>query len=63
MHPDEIRADIKARPCEKCGESIPPEGFILTFYRGQFIVLHNECNDFIDSETKGPRIPTRPEGA
>ena len=57
MHVDDIRDDIKARNCEKCDESLD-EGvdFVLTFFRGQFIVLHEECaRDFIDYATPGPR--------
>lgn len=52
----DVRADIIAQGCEKCGEPLPDEGeFVLTFYRGRFIVLHTECGDFINHATKGPR--------
>jgi hypothetical protein len=51
-----IRKDILERVCERCGEPIPDDDdFILTFFRGQFIVLHEECAEFIDNAQKGPR--------
>lgn len=54
---DQIRPDILARPCEKCSEPLEPEPspFVLTFFRGSFIVLHDECSDFIQTATPGPR--------
>jgi hypothetical protein len=54
----EVRQEIIAQGCEKCGESIgDAEDFVLTFCGGRFIVLHEECADFIDHATKGPRKP------
>lgn len=53
----EVRKEIIARGCAKCSESVDDaESFILTFCRGEFIVLHNECADFIEHATKGPRV-------
>lgn len=53
----EIRKVILERPCEKCGETIPSDvDCILTFFRGSFIMLHDECRDFIKTAQKGPRI-------
>lgn len=53
----QINPAIIAQGCEKCGEPIDDKiDFVLTFYRGQFIVLHEECADFIDTATKGPRV-------
>jgi hypothetical protein len=47
---DKIRDEIKLRPCEKCGKPIPAgEDYILTFFRGNFIVLHEKCGDFINN--------------
>lgn len=52
----QVRPEIIAQGCEKCSEPIPDDAdFVLTFYRGAFIVLHQECADFIDHATKGPR--------
>lgn len=52
----QVRPEIIAQGCEKCGEPIADDAdFVLTFYRGRFIVLHEECADFIDHATKGPR--------
>ena len=52
-----VRQDILDRPCEKCGEQIDDAiDCILSFYRGSFILLHNECSDFIDTGQKGQRI-------
>lgn len=52
----DIREDLQSGPCEKCGEHIYKEqDHVLTFYRGRFIILHEECADFIDHATKGPR--------
>ena len=46
----EIRKDILERLCEKCGKQISEDvNFILSFYRGSFIVLHDECKDFIEN--------------
>jgi hypothetical protein len=58
----EIRPEILARPCEKCGEAIGDVDCVITFYRGEFILLHQECADFIDHATRGPRghDPTKP---
>lgn len=51
-----IRKDILERPCEKCDEPLAfDKDFVLTFFRGRFIVLHEECADFIDTAKKGPR--------
>ena len=54
---DNIRPDILARPCERCGESIDVDAEpIVTFYRGSFIMLHDECaKEFIATAEKGPR--------
>ncbi len=56
---NKIRDDIKQQPCEKCGERVKePTGdseVVLTFFRGRFILLHQECADFIDHATKGKR--------
>jgi len=47
---------IRCRPCEKCGEAITDEEeSILTFTGGSFVRLHEECADFMDHATKGPR--------
>ncbi len=53
----DISPDILARPCERCGEAIDTDDEpILTFYRGSFIMLHDECaKEFIDTACKGPR--------
>ena len=52
----EVHPSIIAQGCEKCGEPIENNSdFVLTFYHGKFIVLHEECADFIDSAKKGPR--------
>jgi hypothetical protein len=52
----EVRKDILGRPCEKCGELIPQDtDCILSFFRGSFIVLHEDCADFINTAQKGPR--------
>ena len=54
---DKIRKDIIERGCERCGEPMPEEDdFVLTFFRGQFIVLHEECaEDYMNYARKGPR--------
>lgn len=50
LHKSEIRQEILNRPCEKCRERYSEnEDFILTFYQGQFITLHERCSDFIDN--------------
>lgn len=54
----DVAPQIKKRPCESCGEKIDPDNFVLTFYRGEFITLHNECDDFIYTATKKPRPST-----
>lgn len=68
---NEIREDILARPCERCGEAVEESDYasdnepVLTFYRGSFILLHGECARlFIDTAEKGPRPPATdtPEG-
>ena len=52
----ELRREIIERGCAKCSESVDEdESFILTFCRGEFIVLHNECADFMMDATKGRR--------
>lgn len=52
----EIREDLRSGPCEKCGERISEDNdHILSFYRGSFIILHEECADFMEHATKGPR--------
>ena len=44
MHRSEIRNEILEQHCESCGEPLDAEAdFVLTFYRGRFIVLHEEC--------------------
>lgn len=54
---DQVADRIKTRSCEKCGEPLDDgKDYILTFFRGSFIVLHEECGDFIDTAKKGPRI-------
>lgn len=53
---EDIRPEIIAQGCEKCSGAIGDAGdFVLTFYRGRFIVLHNDCSDFIDHANRGPR--------
>lgn len=53
---ENIRPDLQSGLCEKCGEHIPgTEDYTLTFYAGCFIILHDECSDFIRHATKGPR--------
>ena len=50
---NEVRQDILDRPCEKCGKGYAEdEDRILTFYRGEFITLHEGCSDFIDNPMK-----------
>lgn len=40
----ELREDISSRLCGHCGQSIPEdEDCILSFYRGEFILLHKNC--------------------
>ncbi len=57
---DKVRPDILARPCEKCDEPLEDDrDFILTFFRGEFIVLHEECAGFIDDARKGKRANGR----
>ena len=56
----EVREDLQSGVCESCGEHIPKEGsHVLSFYRGSFIILHNECaEEFIKTgvERKRPKI-------
>ena len=53
---EELRQDIKEKPCEKCGEPIDEkEDSILSFYHGSFIQLHEECAAFMQHAQKGPR--------
>jgi len=45
---EDVREDIKTRVCEKCGEPLEDgKDYILSFYRGSFIVLHEACEDFL----------------
>ena len=47
----DVRPGILAQPCEECKQPIPENHEpILTFYRGRFIILHDngECTKFID---------------
>jgi hypothetical protein len=54
----QVRPEIIARGCAKCGQPIDDnENCVLTFYRGTFIVLHEECSDFIQRPTQGSRRP------
>lgn len=56
MLKSEVRQEIIDQGCEKCGEPVSGEPvFTLTFYRGGFIVLHEECIDFILYAQKGQR--------
>lgn len=46
----EIRKDILDRPCKKCGEAVlENDEAVLSFYRGEFIMLHEKCSDFIET--------------
>lgn len=56
LNRSQVRPEIIAQGYEKCGEPIADDAdFILSFYRGRFIVLHEECADFMDHANKGPR--------
>lgn len=59
-----IRADILNRLCERCGEPVvisKDYSGVTTFFRGEFIILHEECaDDFIKYARKGTR-PRREE--
>jgi hypothetical protein len=58
----EIRPEILAQGCAKCGGAIlEEEDCVLTFFKGSFIVLHEDCADFMRHATPGPRIkPSAP---
>jgi hypothetical protein len=48
LHRSEVRPEILAKPCAECGKPIgEKEDCVVTFYRGEFIVLHEECTEFI----------------
>ena len=52
MLKSEIRPEILAKPCAKCGQAIPEdEDSILTFFRGEFIRLHEGCKEFLETGT------------
>lgn len=56
----ELPDRIRRLACEKCDEPIDEgEDSILTFCRGSFIRLHEECGDYIDTATKGARRDPR----
>lgn len=57
MLKSEVREDLRSGPCESCGEHIPEDDdLFLTFYRGSFIILHNECaGNFIETGQKSKR--------
>jgi len=53
---EKLPARIRNLPCEKCGEAIPDDvESVLTFTGGNFVRLHEECADYMDHATKGPR--------
>jgi len=53
---DLVRKDILERACEKCNELVAEdEDCWVSFYRGQFVILHKECGDFMEHATKGLR--------
>lgn len=55
----ELRPALRSGPCEKCGEHIAEsENHILTFHGGKFVIIHEDCADFMDHATKGPRTTT-----
>ncbi len=61
LHKSEVRQEILNRLCEKCGEGYAKEeDFILTFYRGQFITLHERCSGFIDNPQSNKRVNLTP---
>ena len=40
----QIRADILEKPCPECRQLVPEDGTgVLTFYRGEFLFLHEDC--------------------
>lgn len=64
-----IRQDILDRPCERCDEVISEDDYasenepIISFFRGSFIMLHNECAQiFVGTAQKGPRPATASGG-
>jgi len=43
IHVSQVRKEIREKPCFECGERIEETvDFVLTFYRGEFQVLHDE---------------------
>lgn len=58
MLKSELRQDIIDQGCEKCGEPMDADVFTLTFCKGRFIVLHEECIDYIVHTRKGKRSKT-----
>jgi hypothetical protein len=53
---DDLPDRIRSFQCEKCSEPID-DGVdsILSFCGGSFIRLHEECADYMEHATKGPR--------
>jgi hypothetical protein len=52
----DVRPEILQQPCESCGERLDPSAdCMLSFYRGRFIVVHNECSEFLSTATRALR--------
>lgn len=61
IHRSEVRKEILEQPCESCSEPLDADkDFVLTFCRGRFIVLHQECAaQFIQTAERRRRPKTR----
>lgn len=52
----EINKEILDKPCVMCEEEVSNDvDSIMTFYRGEFVRLHSECQSFLLLPRKAPR--------
>lgn len=56
MKASDVSDEVKKQPCEKCGEPLDEgKDFVLTYSRGKFVALHEECSDYLETGKKGKR--------